>query len=127
MLDPMKLGILVCGIAGLASAFVGADGAWSMRGAMPAAVYAYVFGFALAAGIAAWKLARPPLLRHHAIVALIGTALSLMVYRGSLGDLLRLAPIVKDHSASSILYAIGLYGGIIFGIGAIAKPEKYRG
>ena len=123
----MKLGILVCGIAGLASAFAGADGAWSMRGAMPGAVYAYVFGFALAAGVAAWRTARAPMLRHHAIVALIGTALSLLVYRGSLGELVTLAPIVRHPTLSSLLYAVGLYGGVIFGIGGVARPEKYRG
>ncbi|MCX5742254.1 MAG: hypothetical protein NT062_07140 [Proteobacteria bacterium] len=116
----MKLGILVCGLCGLASAFLG-DSVWAAREAMGGSVWAYVLGFTLASGVAVWRLGKP-MLRWHAIVALIGTTLSLMVHRGALDELVRLAPITHP-SAASLLYALGLYGGLIFGIGAVVKPE----
>lgn len=119
----MKLGILVCAACGLASAFAGGDASvWAARGAMGPSVWLYVIGFAGALAIGAWTLRRAQE-RHHAIFALCGTALSLYWFRGELGSLVALGPL-RAHTLPSMLYAVGLYGGAICALAAIAKPEK---
>ena len=117
----MKLAILVCGLCGLASAFLGDPSVWHAREAMGASVAAYVLGFGVAAVVGGWRLARPPMKAHHAITALAGTLCALVFYRGAFGELLRLAPL-RDHTAASLLFAVGFYGGIASAIAAIVSP-----
>ena len=120
----MKLWILVCGLCGLASAFLGGDSSvWIARGAMMPSVILYIGGFALAAGVALWRLKRPPMQRHHAIVCLIGTACTMFWMRGAFHDLFTLAPLLHVHTLASILFSIGFYGGALTGIYAVAKPD----
>jgi hypothetical protein len=119
----MKLGILVCALCGLASAFVGGDqSVWAARGAMGPSVAMYIAGFAIAALAGAWMTKRSQE-RHHAVIALVGTACALFWYRDSFGDLAALRPL-RDHALGGVLFSIGFYGGIVCAIAAVAKPEK---
>ncbi len=120
----MKLGILVCGLCGLASAFLGDPSVWHARAAMGPSVAVYVMGFALAAAIGAWRLAKPPMKPHHAVVALTGTLCALMYYRGAFGELAKLGPL-REHSIASLLFAVGFYGGIVSAlVVAFKKPTS---
>lgn len=123
MLDVMKLGILVCGLCGLASAFVGGDhGVWAAREAMLPSVLAYVAGFALLAAVGAWGVKRPPMQRHHAVLGLIGLALVLFWWRDAYRELLTLAPL-RDLSLAGLLFSVGFYGGAACTVGVYAKPD----
>jgi hypothetical protein len=71
----------------------------------------------------AWRLAKPPLKPHHAVIALAGTLCAMMYYRGAFGELVKLGPL-REHTVASLLFAVGFYGGVVSALAvALKKPQ----
>src|SRR5438045_360916 len=91
----IKLGILMFGLAGLVGAFLPSSGGnmstsfFHLRAAFPTEVYLTVGGFALATLLALIAMAKPPLQRWQAGIALIGFALHFYLYRTHLGNFIK--------------------------------------
>lgn len=122
----IKIGILLCGIIGLVSCFVGEAAIWKIHEApgfmLP--VLLTIVGFAAAAAMGGMSLNKP-MQKWQAIVALVGSVASLVLWQkvGAVGEIFKLTPLIKDHSAQSIMFSIGFYGGAVLGIIALVKPD----
>ena len=107
MMKNVKLGIAICGVLGLLSCFIGDTSLWKLHevpGFMAPVLLAMV-GFAAAAAMGAMSISKPPMMKWQAIVALVGSIASLWIWQkvGVVGEVLKLAPLTKDHSVGSIL------------------------
>jgi hypothetical protein len=123
----IKIIVLACGVAGLLSCFLGKPSLFQMREApgFMVPVLLVVLGFAATAAMGAMAVAKPPAQRWQAIVALVGSIASLVLWQkiGMIGEIFKLTPLLKDHSLSSILFSVGFYGGLISSILWLAKGQ----
>src|SRR5690242_14762519 len=105
----VKLALLVCGVAGLASCFIGDLSLWKMHelpGFM-APVLVAVIGFAAAAAMAGMSLNKP-MQKWQPIVALIGSVASLWIWQKGemVAEILKLRPLWDHPSLGSILFSL---------------------
>lgn len=126
----IKLGIVVCGIAGLAASFIGDSAIWKMHEApgFMVPVLLTIIGFVAAAAMGAMSISKPPMQKWQAIVALVGSLASLYLWQkvGVLGEILKLK-LLYDHPAlMGILFGIGIYGGTVLAIIALVKPDDQK-
>lgn len=123
----VKLVVVLCGLAGLASCFVGEHDPWSLRGVpgLRAAVYMMLGGFGAAAAMGMLALAKPPTRSWQPAVALAGSVACILFFRkiGLLGELATLAPFWKNVELSTVLFGVGFYGGIASAIVWLLKRE----
>jgi hypothetical protein len=124
----IKIVVLVCGVAGLISCFLGRPTFFDMRQApgFMVPVLLTLIGFAVTAAMGALAIAKPPAQRWQAIVAMVGSIASLVMWQkvGAVGEIFKLTPLIKDHSAQSILFSLGFYGGFITSLLWLVKGQE---
>jgi hypothetical protein len=107
--DQLKYGVLLAGLVGLAGCFLPlghGESLWALRSLSPSSTYLVMSGFAAATVVASLGVARPPLLRVQALIALLGFALVLIKLRSVLDMLL------TDASVGGRLLAVAPMVGI---------------
>ncbi len=123
----LKFGVLVCGLLGLIGVFlpfisIGEHSAslWAAREAPGGAAQVYMVMAGFAAGLAMGGMgAAKGMQRWMSIVALIGFAFVLFKFRDGLFDLFKLGIGAK-------LMGIAAFGGLIFSILTLTKPEPAK-
>ena len=122
----VKLALLVCGVAGLASCFIGDLSLWKMHEApgFMAPVLLAVIGFAAAAAMAGMSLNKS-MEKWQAIVALVGSIASLWIWQKAevIGEIFKLKPLYDHPSLGSILFSLGFYGGAVTSIILLVKGD----
>ena len=121
----LKLAMIVCGVAGLASCFIGDEALWKAHEAAMVPVLVTIIGFAAAAAMGVMSLNKP-MEKWQPIVALVGSIASLWFYQkvGAVGEIFKLTPLIKVHTLNSILWSVGFYGGAIVAIIVLVKGSE---
>ena len=122
----IKLAMVICGVAGLLSCFIGDTAFWKLH-EMPgfmAPVVVTILGFAAAAAMGAMSLNKP-MEKWQPIVALVGSVASLWAWSkmDAIGEILKLKPLYDHVNLMGILFSIGFYGGAIVAIVALVKGD----
>jgi hypothetical protein len=123
--DQLKYGVLLAGLVGLASCFLPlghGESVWALRSLSPSSTYLVMSGFAAAILVASVGVARPPLLRYQALVAVLGFALVLVKLRSVL-DMLLTGPSIGGR----LLAAAPMVGVVMCGLAMLkAAPAARR-
>jgi hypothetical protein len=123
----VKLAIVVCGLAGLASCFIGELAPFKLRDVpgLRIAVYMMLVGFAAAAAMGVAALVKPPTKSWQPALALAGNVACILFFRkiGALGDLAKATPFYENPNLASVLFGIGFYGGILSSIVWLVKRD----
>ena len=118
----LKVGVLAFGILGVIACFLPmvsfgdqSFSLWSLRGLGAAGqVYLTMAGYVAAVVAGALAMAKPPMQRWQAVVALIGFALVLVKIRDGL----------FKGAIGGMLMSVAAVGGVIVAILCLVKPEK---
>jgi hypothetical protein len=120
-MDNLKYGVVISGLAGLIGCFLplGDLGVsfWSLRGGSPGDSYAIMLGYLVGFIVPAIAVAKPPMLRWQALVAITAFAFVLIKMRELLETFL------VDGGVGAKLMVVAPILGILFSIGSLAKPK----
>jgi hypothetical protein len=116
-MDSLKFGVLLSGVAGLVGCFLpfapAGQSLWDLHVEQMFVTLLVLGGFALAILVAVIAIARPPILRWQALLAMVGFVVTLGEIRGALGQLFK-------GEIGGKLAASAPIAGILFSILAIA-------
>lgn len=124
----IKLIVLVCGVCGLLSCFIGKLSIFAMREApgFMGPVLFMIAGFAATAAMGVMAIAKPPAQRWQAVVALVGSIASIWFWNkvGALGAILKLELLLEKPTLAVILFTVGFYGGLVSSILWLVKGQE---
>lgn len=113
----LKLGIIACGILGLATVFIGSQALWKAHELPGVAKHLYMIigGFGVAAVMGVLGAVSPPLKRWQAGVATAGFALVLLKVRDGL---------FQGSFFNGKMLSLAVLVGLALAIVSIVKPEQ---
>jgi len=123
----LKIGVLAAGLIGLIGCFlpfVSESGIsmsfWGMKALMGGQTYLVMAGFVVGLVMGAMAMAKAPMQRWQAIVALVGFAFVVFKFRGGFLDL------ITHGAIGAKLMGLAAIAGLVLSGLCIAKPEEAK-